>query len=55
MCRKMLCKFTKIIHAVFRLQYFPANWKTVVISLILKPGKDPTLVTSYRPISLYQF
>lgn len=32
--------------------YFPKVWKTANIILILKPGKKPTEVDSYRPISL---
>ncbi|GBN54258.1 RNA-directed DNA polymerase from mobile element jockey, partial [Araneus ventricosus] len=31
---------------------FPTRWKTAVVIPILKPGKDPTLPASYRPISL---
>lgn len=32
--------------------YFHRDANTAVISLLLKPGKDPTLPTSYRPLSL---
>jgi len=32
--------------------YFPKVLKTANIILILKPGKTPTEVDSYRPISL---
>jgi hypothetical protein len=31
--------------------YFPAQWKVAQIILILKPGKPPNELTSYRPIS----
>ncbi|GFR11049.1 RNA-directed DNA polymerase from mobile element jockey [Trichonephila clavata] len=37
---------------MLNLRYFPTSWKTAVIVLILKPGKDPTDPQSYRPISL---
>ena len=36
----------------FQLFYFPSRWKTGKVIPILKPGKDPTLPTSYRPITL---
>ncbi|GBN95212.1 RNA-directed DNA polymerase from mobile element jockey [Araneus ventricosus] len=32
--------------------HFPTKWKTATVIPILKPGKDPTQPTSYRPISL---
>ncbi|GBM46000.1 RNA-directed DNA polymerase from mobile element jockey [Araneus ventricosus] len=32
--------------------YFPTRWKTATVIPILKPGKDPTVPDSYRPISL---
>ncbi|MFP3031195.1 MAG: hypothetical protein ACEY3M_08715, partial [Wolbachia sp.] len=32
--------------------YFPIQWKYPHIIMIPKPGKPPTEVTSYRPISL---
>ncbi|GBO43499.1 RNA-directed DNA polymerase from mobile element jockey [Araneus ventricosus] len=34
------------------LGHFPTGWKTATVVPILKPGKDPTDTTSYRPISL---
>ena len=43
---------TIVINAVFRLRYFPNQWKVAQIILIPKPGKEHELVTSYRPISL---
>ena len=43
---------TQIYNACLRLEYFPRYWKIGQIIMIAKPGKDPTEVTSYRPISL---
>ncbi|GFX92699.1 RNA-directed DNA polymerase from mobile element jockey [Trichonephila clavipes] len=37
---------------MFNLRYFPNAWKTAVIIPILKPGKDPKLAESHKPISL---
>lgn len=32
--------------------YIPPSWKTGIVCPILKPNKDPSLVNSYRPITL---
>ncbi|GFU99884.1 probable RNA-directed DNA polymerase from transposon X-element [Trichonephila clavipes] len=45
-------KITNIINNMFKLRYFPNAWKTAVVIPILKPGKNPTLADSRRPISL---
>ncbi|GFX58417.1 RNA-directed DNA polymerase from mobile element jockey [Trichonephila clavipes] len=45
-------KITNIINNMFKLRNFPNAWKTAVIIPILKPGKNPKLAESYRPISL---
>jgi hypothetical protein len=42
----------KVFNAVLRRQYFPSAWKHARVVSILKPGKYPTLPSSYRPISL---
>jgi hypothetical protein len=42
----------KLFNAVLRRQYFPPAWKHARVISILKPEKDPTLPSSYRPISL---
>ena len=42
---------TQIYNANLRLEYFPRYWKIGQIIMTVKPGKDPTEVTSYRPIS----
>ena len=41
-----------IFNAILRTQYFPPVWKHNRLISILKPGKDPALPSSYRPISL---
>ncbi|CAB0036920.1 unnamed protein product [Trichogramma brassicae] len=41
-----------LINACYRLCYFPNAWKRAQLIVIPKPGKDPTQVNSYRPISL---
>lgn len=43
---------TQLFNAVMSLSYFPSQWKVAEITLILKPGKEPENVKSYRPISL---
>lgn len=42
----------KIMNRCLDLHYFPECWKTAKVIPIHKPGKDPTLPSSYRPISL---
>ena len=41
-----------IFNSILRVGYFPSVWKESEIVMIPKPGKDPTQVKSYRPISL---
>ena len=43
---------TIIFNAILRIGYYPDHWKVAQIFLINKPGKIPTQVESYRPISL---
>jgi len=35
-----------------KLNHFPVIWKKSIIIMIEQPGKDHTIPTSYRPISL---
>jgi hypothetical protein len=41
-----------IFNAITRLEYWPVPLKHAKIIMIPKPGKNPTDVASYRPISL---
>jgi hypothetical protein len=41
-----------ILAACLKLAYFPSKWKKANVIPIKKPGKDPSSVASYRPISL---
>ena len=42
----------KLFNACLAVGYHPKLWKVAVVSMIAKPGKDPTLPSGYRPISL---
>jgi hypothetical protein len=48
----MILLLVALFNAILRTQYFPPVWKHARVISILKPGKDPTLPSSYRPISL---
>lgn len=50
--KKSIVLLTAIYNSMLRLCYFPIQWKYAHIIMIPKPGKPPTEVTSYRPISL---
>jgi hypothetical protein len=42
----------QIFNAILLNHYFPSLWKHARVISILKPGKDPELPSSFRPISL---
>jgi hypothetical protein len=42
----------QLFNAVLLKDYFGAQWKVAQIILILKPGKLPNELISYRPISI---
>ena len=46
--------YVTIINLTLSMVYFPIIFKEGIIILILKPGKDPTNVNSYRPITLLE-
>jgi hypothetical protein len=48
----VLSLLAAIFNAAVLAQYFPSVWKHARFVSILKPGKDPALPSSYRPISL---
>jgi hypothetical protein len=50
--KRAITFITKLFNAHLRRQYLPPGWKHGRVISILKPGKDPTLPSSYRPISL---
>jgi hypothetical protein len=50
--KRAITFITKLFNALLRRQYFPPAWKHARMISVLKPGKDPTLPSSYRPISL---
>jgi hypothetical protein len=41
-----------LFNAILLTHHFPTVWKHARVISILKPGKDPALPSSYRPISL---
>lgn len=48
----LLIKILDLFNIIWNKGTLPMAWKQAVISPILKPGKDPTSVASYRPIAL---
>lgn len=50
--KKGIVKLTYLFNAAARLKYVPYIWKVAEVIMILKPGKPPNGVKSYRPISL---
>jgi hypothetical protein len=50
--KKAIVLLTYIFNGIVRMPYWPKPFKTSHIITVLKPGKEPTNVNSYRPISL---
>ena len=42
----------RLFTSSIQLGYIPTAWKIATLRMLLKPGKLPSLTTSYRPISL---
>ena len=49
---KGLVNLMYIFNTILRLEYWLKSLKTAQIIMIQKPGKKPTEVSPYRPISL---
>ncbi|GFW76911.1 putative RNA-directed DNA polymerase from transposon X-element [Trichonephila clavipes] len=49
---KLILILKILINKIIKFNHFPDNWKEAIIFPINKPGKDPHLASSYRPISL---
>jgi len=49
---KALLFIVLLFNSVLRLSHYPSSWKSAIITMIPKPGKQPTEVDAYRPISL---
>jgi hypothetical protein len=52
--QKGLRAIRQIYNPILETEYFPCQWKSGHIIMILKPGKNPNDIISYRPISLLQ-
>lgn len=50
--KKGITVITRIFNACLRLTHFPAQWKIAQAVMLIKPGKSPNEISSYRPISL---
>lgn len=50
--KKAIVFLTALFNSVLRTSHIPNQWKVAQIIMIPKPGKPPTEVSSYRPISL---
>jgi hypothetical protein len=50
--QRMILLLVAFFNAILRTLYFPPVWQHARVTSILKPGKDPALPSSYRPISL---
>ncbi|GBP94376.1 RNA-directed DNA polymerase from mobile element jockey [Eumeta japonica] len=50
--RRAMVAMTRLFNGILRAGHFPACWKTGRVIAIPKPGKDPRLASSERPITL---
>lgn len=55
-CLPQLVKhITLLLRSSLQMTFIPSSWRKVNVVFIPKPGKDPDLPKSYRPISLSSF
>lgn len=47
-----ITSMTALFNSSLTIGHFPSSWKRAHVIVFQKPGKDPTLPTNYRPISL---
>jgi hypothetical protein len=50
--QRALSLLVQIFNAVLLTHHFPSVWKHARAFSVLKPGKDPALPSSYRPLNL---
>jgi hypothetical protein len=50
--QRVLSLLAQIFNSILLTHQFPTMWKHARVISVLKPGKDPALPSSYRPISL---
>ena len=50
--RKAITYLSILFNSLIKIGYFPTEWKLATIILFKKPGKDNTIPSNYRPISL---
>ena len=50
--KKALAQLCYITRAVLETKHFPEQWKIALVVPLVKEGKDQSLSSSYRPISL---
>lgn len=49
---RVLRGITILFNHLLAIHHFPSSWQHAIITPILKPGKDSTLIENWRPISM---
>ena len=52
--KEIIKGYCNVFNACLTTGYFPTDYKTAKIKMVLKPGKPPTVAKNYRPISLLE-